>query len=601
VSQRATRTVVVLAAGEGKRMRSALPKVLHPLLGRTLLGHVLAAAAPLAAERTLVVVGHGADQVTDHLTEIIPAATPVLQAEQRGTGHAVRIALEALPDTIAGTVVVMNGDVPLLRPETVEALVTAHECGGVAATVLAAEVADPTGLGRIVRDPAGRLEQIVEERDATAAQRAIREINAGVYAFDAALLRDVLCKLSTDNDQGEEYLTDVFGLLVGTGEPVAVHLASDAVQTLGCNDRVELAALRALLRDRVNEGWMRSGVTLLDPATTWIDVTVTLERDAVVGQNTQLRGATEIGAGATVGPDVTLIDSTVGAGAAVLRSHVVGARIGERASVGPYAYLRPEAVLRDRAKVGTFVEVKKSEVGEGAKVPHLTYVGDATIGARANIGAATIFVNYDGVRKHHTRVGEAAFVGCDSSLVAPVEIGDGAYVAAGSAITNDVPPGALGVTRAPQRNVDGWVARRRAGTAAAEAAERALRSRRGPTRWAWVPARTGARHLRSRRGPTRWAWVPARTGARQFTRRLMMPTLRPGILQASSPGPVGNKGFRPGTPSNGSRRADGQHRRRKPQESDALLRSGLSLAGDGDRRGARRRADAGRLVRVCQW
>ncbi|MFI6760289.1 bifunctional UDP-N-acetylglucosamine diphosphorylase/glucosamine-1-phosphate N-acetyltransferase GlmU [Micromonospora sp. NPDC050417] len=473
MSQPRVRTIVVLAAGEGKRMKSALPKVLHPLLGRTLLGHVLAASAPLAADHTLVVVGHGAEQVTAHLAEVAPDASPVLQAEQRGTGHAVRIALDAAPDQ-TGTVIVINGDAPLLRPETVAALVEAHEAAGAAATVLAAEVADPTGLGRIVRDEAGRLEQIVEERDATPAQRALREINAGIYAFDASRLRDTLGKLSTDNDQGEEYLTDVFGLLVATGEPVVVHVAPDATETLGCNDRVELANLRALLRDRVNTGWMRAGVTLLDPATTWIDVTVTLERDAVVDQNTQLRGVTTVAAGAVVGPDVTLIDTGVGADATVLRSHAVSAEIGPRASVGPYAYLRPAARLAEQAKVGTFVEVKNSEVGAGAKVPHLSYVGDATIGARANIGAATIFVNYDGVAKHRTTVGEAAFVGCDTTLMAPVEVGPGAYVAAGSAIDKDVPAGALGVARGRQRNIDGWVARRRAGTRSAEAAERAL-------------------------------------------------------------------------------------------------------------------------------
>ncbi len=475
MSQPRLRTVVVLAAGEGKRMKSALPKVLHPLLGRTLVGHVLAAAEPLAAQRTLVVVGHRADQVTAHLAEVAPDAVPVLQAEQLGTGHAVRIAIEAAPD-VGGTVVVLNGDVPLLRAETVAALVEAHEATGAAATVLAAEVADPTGLGRIVRSPDGRLEQIVEERDASPEQRRIREINAGIYAFDAAQLRDALGKLSTDNDQGEEYLTDVFGLLVSAGETVGVHLAPDATETLGCNDRVELAALRRLLRDRINEGWMRAGVTLLDPVTTWIDVTVTLGRDAVVDQNSQLRGATAIGAQASIGPDVTLIDTVVGAGATVLRTHANGAQIGPLASVGPYAYLRPAAILDENAKVGTFVEVKNSEIGAGAKVPHLTYVGDATIGARANIGAATIFVNYDGVRKHRTTVGEAAFIGCDSSLIAPVEVGPGAYVAAGSAITQDVPAGALGVTRANQRNIDDWVQRRRAGTTAAQAAERAQRA-----------------------------------------------------------------------------------------------------------------------------
>ncbi|MBQ1066864.1 bifunctional UDP-N-acetylglucosamine diphosphorylase/glucosamine-1-phosphate N-acetyltransferase GlmU [Micromonospora chalcea] len=472
VSQPHLRTVVVLAAGEGKRMKSSLPKVLHPLLGRTLLGHVLAAAGPLRADRTVVVVGHGADQVRAHLTDVAPAATPVLQERQLGTGHAVRIALDAVPDA-TGTVVVINGDVPLLRPETVRALVEAHEEAAAAATVLAAEVPDPTGLGRIVRDVQGHLEQIVEERDASPQQRALREINAGIYAFDAARLREALGKLSTDNDQGEEYLTDVFALLRDAGEPVAVHCAADHVETLGCNDRVELSALRRLLRDRVNEGWMRTGVSILDPHTTWIDVTVTVERDAVIDQNTQLQGATVVGAGALVGPDTTLVDTVVGAGASVVRSHALGAEVGPEASVGPYAYLRPESRLGRKAKVGTFVETKKTSIGEGSKVPHLSYVGDATIGDHSNIGAATVFVNYDGVRKHHTTIGSHARTGADNMFVAPVRVGDGAYTAAGSVITGDVPPGAMAVARGQQRNVEGWVLRKRAGTEAAEAARRA--------------------------------------------------------------------------------------------------------------------------------
>ncbi len=472
MSQPHLRTVVVLAAGEGKRMKSSLAKVLHPLLGRTLLGHVLAAAGPLGADRTVVVVGHGADQVREHLSEVAPGATPVLQERQLGTGHAVRIALDAVPDA-TGTVVVINGDVPLLRPETVQALVEAHEDAAAAATVLAAEVPDPTGLGRIVRDVQGQLEQIVEERDATPQQRALREINAGIYAFDAARLREALGKLSTDNDQGEEYLTDVFALLRDAGEPVAVHCAADHVETLGCNDRVELAALRRLLRDRVNEGWMRTGVSILDPHTTWIDVTVTVERDAVIDQNTQLQGATTVGEGALVGPDTTLVDTVVGAGASIVRSHALGAEVGPQASVGPYAYLRPESRLGRKAKVGTFVETKKASIGDGSKVPHLSYVGDATIGEHSNIGAATVFVNYDGVRKHHTTIGSHARTGADNMFVAPVRVGDGAYTAAGSVITGDVPPGAMAVARGQQRNVEGWVLRKRAGTDAAEAARRA--------------------------------------------------------------------------------------------------------------------------------
>jgi bifunctional UDP-N-acetylglucosamine pyrophosphorylase/glucosamine-1-phosphate N-acetyltransferase len=453
-------------------MKSATPKVLHPLLGRTLLGHVLVAAGAAEAERTVVVVGHKAEQVEAHLAEVAPAAVPVLQAQQNGTGHAVRIALDAVPEA-SGTVVVLNGDVPLLRPETVARLVEEHESGGRGATVLAAEVPDPTGLGRIVRSADSGLERIVEERDASAEVRAIREINAGIYAFDVASLREALGKLSTNNDQGEEYLTDVFGLLAGVGGAVGVFVAPDAEETLGCNDRAELAGLRALMRDRVNGAWMRSGVSILDPATTWIDVTVSLEPDAVVDRNSELSGSTTVGAGAVVGPDTTLIDTTVAAGAVVLRTHSIGAEVGPSATVGPFSFLRPGTRLGRKAKVGGFVETKNAELGEGAKVPHLSYVGDASIGARANIGAGTIFANYDGVAKHHTSVGEAAFVGSDTVLIAPVEIGPGAYVAAGSAIAKEVPPGSLGVTRAQQRNVEGWTARRRPGTVSAEAAERA--------------------------------------------------------------------------------------------------------------------------------
>jgi len=467
-----TRTVVILAAGEGKRMRSALPKVLHPMLGRPMLGHVLTAAGPLGAAATLVVVGHGADQVAGYVTAAVPDARTVLQPDPNGTGQAVRLALEAVPD-VTGTVVVVNGDAPLLRPATLRALVEAHEAAGVAATTMSANAADPYGLGRIVRDQAGDLSRVVEERDATPREAAIREINAGVYAFDAATLRDALGKLSTDNAQGEEYLTEVFALLVGAGRRVAVHLVDDAEEALGCNDRAQLADLCARLRDRVNGELMRSGVTMVDPATTWVDVTVTVEPDATVEPNTQLRGSTTVGSGALVGPDTTLTDVVVGEGAQVVRTHGSESWIGPGASVGPYAFLRPGTVLAEEGKIGTFVETKNARIGRATKVPHLSYVGDATIGEYANIGAGTIFANYDGLRKNHSTVGDAAFVGSDSVLIAPVRIGDGAYVAAGSAISKDVEPGVLAVTRVPQRGVAGWVARKRPGTRSAEAAARA--------------------------------------------------------------------------------------------------------------------------------
>jgi bifunctional UDP-N-acetylglucosamine pyrophosphorylase/glucosamine-1-phosphate N-acetyltransferase len=465
--------VIILAAGEGKRMKSAVPKVLHPLLGRTLVGHVLAAAQPfLESGSVTVVVGHGGEQVSAHLAEIAPGAVPVTQTERRGTGHAVRIALEATPG-LAGTVVVLNGDIPLLRADTLAALVHTHETTKASATVLTAEVDDPTGLGRIVRSRAGEFSAIVEERDASPAQRGIREINSGAYVFEAAALREMLGKLSTDNDQGEEYLTDVIGMLAAAGAPIVAHRAPDATETLGANDRAELAGLRALMRDRINDEWMRAGVAIIDPATTWIDVTVELERDAVIEPNTHLRGATRIGEGAVIGPDTSLIDVVVGEGATVVRTHALSSEIGPQASVGPFAYLRPGTSLGRKSKVGTFVETKAASLGDGAKVPHLSYVGDATIGEGTNIGAATVFVNYDGVRKQRSVIGAHARTGADNMFVAPVHVGDGAYTAAGSVIVKDVPPGALGVSRANQRNVDGWVERKRPGTAAAEAAQAA--------------------------------------------------------------------------------------------------------------------------------
>ena len=463
------RTVIVLAAGEGKRMRSSLPKVLHPLLGRTLLGHVLHAAEPLGAKRSIVVVGHGADQVTAHLAQVAPDADAVLQADQRGTGHAVRTALEAATD-VTGTVIVINGDMPMLRPDTLCAMVDGHERDHAAGTVLTAKVPDPYGLGRIVRDADGRVTAIVEQRDATPEQREINEINVGVFAFEAPALRAALGRLTASNDQGEEYLTDVLGVLAAQGQPVGAHVTDDAEEGLGANDRAQLSVLAARLRDRINTDLMRSGVTMLDPATTWIDVTVAVEPDVTIAPNTQLHGTTSVATGARVGPDTTLTNVSIGAGANVVRTHGSDSSIGPGASVGPFAYLRPGTELAESAKIGTFVETKNSSIGAGSKVPHLSYVGDATIGRDANIGAATIFVNYDGVHKHRTTVEDGAFIGCDTALIAPVTVHAGAYTAAGSAISEDVPAGSLGISRAPQRNVEGWVERKRPGSKSAKAA-----------------------------------------------------------------------------------------------------------------------------------
>ena len=461
--------VVALAAGQGTRMRSATPKVLHEMGGRSMLGHVLAAAAPLGAGTTVVVVGAGRTAVEEHLRQIAPDAVPVEQREQRGSGHAAAVALAAVPD-VEGPVLLVHGDVPLLRAGTLAGLVDHHLASGSALTVLTAEVADPTGLGRIIRDPAGAVVAIVEERDATGEQRALREINAGVYVGDAATLRATLARIGSDNQQGEQYVTDVLALLAADGAPVAGFRAEDPQEVMGCNDQRELAERRRMLNDRVLDDLMRSGVTVVDPRTTWVDVTAQVAPDAVLQPGTQVLGASTVAAGAVVGPDTTLLDTEVGEGASVVRAHCQLAVIGPEATVGPFSYLRAGTRLGRGAKVGAFVETKNADVGEDSKVPHLSYVGDATIGRGANVGAATIFVNYDGVAKHRTTVGDHVRIGSDTMLVAPVAIGDGAYTAAGSVITSDVPPGAMAVARAPQRNVAGWVRRRRPGSPAAEAA-----------------------------------------------------------------------------------------------------------------------------------
>ncbi|MFB9833485.1 bifunctional UDP-N-acetylglucosamine diphosphorylase/glucosamine-1-phosphate N-acetyltransferase GlmU [Actinoallomurus acaciae] len=465
--------VIVLAAGEGTRMKSRrVPKVLHELGGRTMVGHVLAASRELDPERLLVVVGHDRDKVTAHLEADWPGARPVVQEQQNGTGHAVRMVLEAV-GSIEGTVLVLNGDAPLLRGDVLHELLAVHEDEGNAATILTADLPDPTGYGRMIRAADGSVSAIVEEKDADAAQRAITEINVGMYAFDGALLGAALKQVTTDNAKGEEYLTDVVTILRDSGRRVGGALDRHWIGPLGVNDRVQLAEARRLLNDRVLEAHMRQGVTVVDPMSTWVDVQVTIEPDAVIEPGTQLRGATHVAAGARVGPGCTITDTTVGEDAVVANAVCEGAEIGPEVSVGPFAYLRPGTRLARGAKAGTYVEMKNAVVGEGTKVPHLTYVGDAEIGAGSNIGAACVFVNYDGVEKRKSVVGDHVKVGSDNMLVAPVRIGDGAYTAAGSVITGDVPPGAMAVARARQRNVEGWVERRRSGTPSAEAARRA--------------------------------------------------------------------------------------------------------------------------------
>ena len=467
--------VIVLAAGEGTRMKSATPKVLHRIGGRTLLGHAIAAARAAEPDHLAVVVRHERDLVAKHVGEVDPGAIVADQDDVKGTGRAAQCALDALPNDLEGTILVTYGDVPLLSGETLHQLVDHHAASGSAATVITANLENPTGYGRILRGGDDAVEGIVEQKDATPEQLAITEINSGIYAFDAAVLREALAQVTTDNAQGEKYLTDVLAIARAAGSRVSAHLIDDLWQTEGVNDRVQLARLGRELNRRITERWMRAGVTIVDPETTWIDAEVTIGQDATILPNTQLLGATVVGADAVVGPDTTLNGTEVGERAEVKRTEALLAVIGPDATVGPFSYLRPGTVLGAKGKIGGFVETKNAKIGDGAKVPHLTYCGDATIGEGANIGAGTIFANYDGVAKHHTTVGAHSFVGSDSVLIAPVNIADGAYVGAGSAVTADVGPGQIAVARGMQRNIAGWVARRRAGTKTADAAEAAAR------------------------------------------------------------------------------------------------------------------------------
>jgi len=449
-------------------MKSTKAKVLHEVAGEPLLGHVLRAVHAADIADVVVVVGHQREAVAEYLATVAPTTRTAVQAQMRGTGDAVRQALPQIRQD-ADTVMVLAGDTPLLTGATLSSLIAVHDQSGAAATVLTARMPDPTGYGRIVRDDRG-VRSIVEHRDATDEQLEIDEINSGLYLFAADALRDGLQNIGSHNAQGEEYLTDVIGWLVEQGLPVSAYLAEDAEEIHGINDRVQLAAAGAVLRDRVARRWMRDGVTVEDPSTTWIGADVVLEPDVLICRNTQLAGRTTVAGGAVIGPDTTLVDCEVGQGATVLKSHCLGASIGARATVGPFTYLRPGTRLASSSKAGAFVEIKNTEVGEGAKVPHLSYVGDAQIGEGSNIGAATVFVNYDGVAKHRTVVGKHARIGSDSMLVAPLTIGDGAYTAAGSVITADVGPGDLAVGRARQRNVEGWVVANRPETSSARAA-----------------------------------------------------------------------------------------------------------------------------------
>ncbi|CAM4051686.1 bifunctional UDP-N-acetylglucosamine diphosphorylase/glucosamine-1-phosphate N-acetyltransferase GlmU [Helcobacillus massiliensis] len=473
--------VVVLAAGAGTRMKSKLPKVLHPVCGQSMLVHAIGAAGETGTPEVVAVVRHEREQVVGHLAEHAPQVKIADQDEIPGTGRAVQCGLEQVAAE-TGTVLVTYGDVPLLQGDTLRALMEAHAGSGAKVSVLTAHLEDPTGYGRILRESdGGDVLGIVEHKDATEEQRAITEINSGIYAFDLDLLRTALARVTTDNAQGEMYLTDVLGIARELGHRVCAHPIDDIDQVEGANDRVQLSQLAREMNRRILERHMRAGVGIVDPETTWIDSTVTIGADTVIRPGVQLHGTTAIGADCEIGPDSTLTDITVGDGACVVRTHGSGASIGEGASVGPFTYLRPGTVLGAAGKIGGFCETKNAQIGDGAKVPHLSYVGDAQIGEGTNIGAATIFANYDGVNKHRTVVGKHVRVGSDNVLIAPVTIGDGAATGAGTTVLEDVAPGDLAINTVSQRTLEGWTLKNRAGTAAADAAAAARASHSTPT------------------------------------------------------------------------------------------------------------------------
>jgi bifunctional UDP-N-acetylglucosamine pyrophosphorylase/glucosamine-1-phosphate N-acetyltransferase len=444
---------VILAAGKGTRMKSGLPKVMHRVCGRPMIEYVLDAVQGAGVEEIVVVVGFGGDLVARTVQD---RARVVYQHQQLGTAHAL---LQAAPvlGNFPGAILVVCGDTPLVTSSTLARLAAAHAEMGVRATILTAILEDPTGYGRVIRDGEGRVQRIVEQRDATPRELAVKEINTGIYCFSAPGLFDALSAIKSENAQGEYYLTDIIGQLVQQGEPVAALKVENPREVEGINDRRQLARMEAYLRQQILEELMLSGVTVVDPATTFVDRNVKIGPDTVIYPFTIIEGNTVIGRNCVIGPGSRLIDVQTGEGVVIEHSVIRESKIGDNCTIGPFAYIRPGCVLAPEVKVGDFVELKKTVVGRGSKIPHLSYVGDATVGSGVNIGAGTITCNYDGEKKWPTVIGDGAFIGSNTNLVAPVEVGKGAFIGAGSTITRDVPPGALGIERGRQRNIENWL------------------------------------------------------------------------------------------------------------------------------------------------
>ncbi|MDA8096073.1 MAG: bifunctional UDP-N-acetylglucosamine diphosphorylase/glucosamine-1-phosphate N-acetyltransferase GlmU [Desulforudis sp.] len=451
---------VVLAAGKGTRMKSRRPKVLHRVAGKPMVAHVIKAARKVGVDRLIVVAGYGFEDVA---AAVEPEAEVVCQAEQLGTAHAVMQAEKRLTG-FEGDILVLCGDTPLLTGQTLSGLVAHHRNTGAAATVLTARLDDPFGYGRVLRDAAGMVRRIVEQKDGSPDELTVQEINTGVYCFRHAGFFETLHRITPQNKQGEFYLTDIIEMYVTGERPVVSYLLDDFRETLGVNDRRQLAEADRLMRERVLNALMAAGVTVVDPASTFVEDGVTVGMDTVIHPFSFLEGSTTVGEDCTIGPATRLINAQIGDGSTVQQSVIVDSRVGLQANIGPYAYIRPGSEVGDGVKIGDFVEIKKSRIGTGSKVPHLSYIGDAVIGSGVNVGAGTITCNYDGVKKWTTIIEDGAFIGSNTNLVAPVRVGEGAYVGAGSTITKDVPPGALGVARGPQTNIKDWVQKKKGRT-----------------------------------------------------------------------------------------------------------------------------------------